>query len=424
MSDINDFLNHDTGKAKHSKVLRGWTKDGSITVWLHTKYPPKPIYRYKLPIPFTYTDKTKVEKTEVWTKYFVTHDPETVHKSMYARNQAGQREVPPSDPFGVLLEEIYQAVMSRRLHPMTTVWSVTDGAGATTNLTAAGICGLLQGNKIPDFIQTAASAHGLLMSRAWQESSNAKLFYVFAVVNDAKPADGVQLAVETSLLGDKVKGAIHHARESFGAALANPLVTPYAFRWKYYKDKMPIEKYDAIPIGSGVVPLRDDIKELIFSEPPDDRDEVTPYNVAHLRSYVEAYMPKQVQAMFDLDRIFKVKAEKPTFNKKAADDFGGEQQTSNRVDVPAKPAQKPPQQAQSVELVACDSCGQAMPETAAVCPHCGYVYEQAAPPPPPPPPQPIRKRSEMKAQAHQTQLPTVRNDEPNTTLADGDDFPF
>ncbi len=422
MTGIDDFLNHESGKSGRSKVLRGWNKDGSVTVWLHTKYPPKPIWRYKLPIPVTYKDKTtKVEITEVWTRQFVSHDPEYVHRDFYERDREGNRRTPPSDPFGILLERIYQAVVSGRLEPMAPVWSVTNSKGETTVLHAAGICGLLSGNKVAEQYAVAAAKVGVPLSKAWQQTANAKLAYVFAVVNDAKPGDGVQLAIETSLLGDEVKKAIHNAKDSFGAQHANPLVTPYALRWKYNKNETPMNMYSASAIGVAVLPLRDEIRDLIYSDlsPTFGEDELTPYNIAHMRSYVETYMPANVQRIIDLNACFgNIKAVKPNENHSNSEPA---EFTSNRVDVKTQAPQAP--QANE-EMVACDSCGKPMPETAPICPHCGYVYEQAAPPPPPPPV--VRKRSEAKAaQQVQQALPATPSPQPTRTLQPGgDDFPF
>lgn len=433
MSDINDFLNHESGtRGKRAKTLR-WTKNGEVTVWLHTKYPPKPTWRYKLPIPVTYPDKLlKMDKTDVWTKYFVSHDSENVHRAMYERDENGQRKVPPKDPFGKLLEAVYQLVVTRKIDPMTPAWVVRDDVKQTI-FTAAGFCGLLSGQKIPYYItasmqEAAKNKSPVLSTPGWQQTANAKLYYVFAVVDNNAVDEGVQLAVETSLLGDCVKKAIHKAKEVFGSAHSNPLKTPYAFKWTYKKNETPMNMYDSTFTSTNVVPLTPAIEELITSDDsslPDDSEYLQPYNVAHLRSYVETYMPQQLQSKLNLDSLFDgVKAVKPERKQN--------NETSNRVDVPQPmkhetstryvdtSALTSSESEESDDLVECDECGKAIGANDPKCKYCGHVYIEETPPPPPQK-QAIRKRSELKGAQP---LPTPPAASVNHSLDDKDDFPF
>lgn len=415
MSSIDDFLNHEGARTTRAKKLGNWKEDGSIIVWLHTQYKPLPMWRFALPIQVTYKEKqSNKEVTKVFAQRFISYDIEATLKNQYKRDTNGQREYPPHDPIGKLVESMYQAIQNGTLDPFERVW-YCEGDDKIVDVCAAVFCGYLNQSS-PDEFKNKAKKAGIKMATYWQDSVQTKLQYAFAVVDNDKPENGVQLAVETNLLGDKMKTAIHNAVETFGKANADPLKTPYAFKWKFNKNAdSPMKMYDAVACGLQVVPLTPEIATLIRdTEPPDDRELRKPYHKGKMRSYVETYMPEKVQRLFNLDWIFDGEKSGPGEESTHSESVQSQPLTRQFKAAVAEP---------EVELVECDGCGKAIKETDEICPYCGKVYVEATPPPPPPP-KAIRKRSELKNNVVPMRQPPPPLQQVDESPFDGDDIPF
>jgi hypothetical protein len=142
---------------------------------------------------------------------------------------------------------------------------VGDDESKAVVVHAAGIYNGFGGDLTPDEVAQLKKAR-IFRTEAWRENLMAKLSYAFAVVDNANISSGVQIAIETSLLGDKVKGVINDAMmeaEDDG----NPYVNPYAIQWRYLpNEKEHTKKYAANKMGK--IPFTDQIRKLIVETPP------------------------------------------------------------------------------------------------------------------------------------------------------------
>jgi hypothetical protein len=232
------------------------------------------------------------------------------------------------------------------------------------------------------------SKAGISPKKSWGESALAKGEYVFTLVDNKHPDNGIQVSNETSLLGDKVKDVIADRLDSVGKEAGDPFRNPYAIKFMYNgEEENPQAKYKARALEQVVMtPL---IKKLIIeTDPPDVERMVAPFNQGEMRTYLETHcLLKSVP----WDDIFDVaegdeEHEHEHTNGKSADDDADEGTTSDA----AEPEED--------DMVACDQCNKPMKATETKCANCGAEYdvEPEEKKEPPPPPKQIKKRSEMK----------------------------
>jgi hypothetical protein len=272
--------------------------------------------------------------------------------------------------------------------------------------------------------------------------------------------DGIQIALETTLLGDKTKEVIRDAITSLGEDAGNPLENPYCIQWQYRKNAAKFdEKYHALRIER-VKPSPAIEKLIIDTEPPGVTHIIERGNPTTLRANLQAAYcgPKDLidwGACFDAAEAEYVqtharaqvgpthpqrsaarpasngaangqqaKARMPEVNQPEPEPEAEEQENVEEQEpaqaapkqapakaAKAKPAQKPaaqpaPAPVADDEDVECDECADLMKATDTVCPTCGFDYSpaQAEPSPEPEPekpaaPPPRKKRGAAAAPA-------------------------
>lgn len=416
MTSINDFLSHRQSESSYGNMLSKWRDKGHVHVFLHTSAPIVPLWRHQIPKLNT-RKKDGKQITEIWTDNLVCHESESVLKRMRFRDDKNVRAYPPCN-CGIckMTEFVYQQILAGKINPVSTLFSY-EADDKILNITAGGACGIF--SDFQDEYKSAMAKASINPKEIWKESMVVRLNYLFRVVDADAPSEGVKLAFESSLLGDKVKVAISDSMDSLGEEKGNPFKTPYCIKWEYVASAAPNKKYLARRLDR--IPLTDEIRDLITSDPPD------------ISSYTKKF--KQAEVGASLEAACAIKG--IPWGKL----FGQESATSISVQVPAavETADHAEDTEEDAEEVACDKCGKPILLTDARCKWCGHVYEvvEAAPPPPPPPPPPaLKKRSERKAAAAATPASSAAptksskpqdrhpDDEFNDPMGVNDDVPF
>jgi hypothetical protein len=403
---IDEFLSHKSSDGGGGKYLRGWRKDKRVNVWLHTQQPITALWRHG-GIPRVVTrEKDGEQQVELWGGQWVCHENESVLRRQYRRNKEGQREIPPKAcPLCKLIEVVHDQVGASTLDWTQPIFQFdADDESKSLTIHAGGLYNAY-GAKLSDAQKAELKKAKISPFEAWKENACAKASYLFCVVDQEAPEDGVQIAIETGSLGDKVKSVISDAMESLGREEGNPIIHPYAIQWEYREEEPKFgDKYHARRMER--FKLTPQVKDLIVGPAPDISRDVRPFNATQMRALLEQH----ALVSFPWDQIFDA----------PADDVEVEEVPQKRAvaKAPVKPkapepkASKPKIEEASDDMVACDECDAPMKETDPKCKKCGHVYIQEAPAPAPA----KRKRSASAVPA--TPIPTPL---PSTAFVDDED---
>jgi len=402
-ADVDGFLSHrgsnfDRGAALGTK----WHKDGKIDIWFFTRFAPKPRWKHGFQQVKAVTNKdTKQIEKQVWGDYdFVCHEPERVLKNR-ERNSDGSRVEPfQFCGFCRLIEHVRMMVIRGEISWVAPVFrffgsdpqkAVTLHAGGLFNAFGARSLddikrlGIPENKAISDSLKQAgndpanwwrsemAAAH---IHDGWKENCLSRLEYVMLVVQNSNP-DGVKIAVEPDLLGQKIQRMIAATRESLNDDVrGNPFKSPYCVRWTCDKNAKDIkDKYNAIRLDPSSFPLSPAIEKLIRSQvAPDVKHVMTPSDHQTLRARMEAAATPEFRKMIDWDAIFKVR------DPEAPHPVGAFPQAKAAAPIPSPASDEVP----------CDGpdggppCGYMLKPSDAKCPKCGTEYEIQEDPKPAP----------------------------------------
>ncbi len=276
MADLNieEFLGHDpsAGGFERGKFLRGWKKrkpKAEVNLWLHTQVMFSSLWLHNLQRVVTRKDReTGDEKHDIWGNSWTCWEHESTLSNRKRDYNTGEREEPfQICPVCKMIDWVRRAVRQGSLGGADPIFRyVTPDGQVERTIHAAGIYGGLE-----DVPQEERDAAKIKLSEAWQENGNAKCNYVFCVVDHDFPEDGVQVAVETQLVGDKTKAVIRRKRKKNGEDSDwNPLATPYAICWEHHASAKKFDdKYEAD--DRPLLKLTPDVEALIKGEPPTDQ---------------------------------------------------------------------------------------------------------------------------------------------------------
>lgn len=391
---VDDFLNHKGSEGGGGKRLKSWAKDpGYMNFWLHTKQMPCSVWFHRIPelvIRDDKDDRTKKLKN-VWGRQHACWEDESILKKQRFRTPEGTREHPPTK-CGIcrLIEAIRELVNDGKIQDTDVLFEFTgsDKPEENTILHAGGFANMWKREASTEE-KERLSKHGIYMSKVWNENGQAKLNYVFAGVNHDAPSDGLQIAVQAQLLGDKVKKVIRDEIASKDGDDGNPFLKPYCIRFVYKADEKKFdEKYHALRIDR--LKMSPEIEKLIMSERPDITRFTRKFNQKDMRATLENHATPLARKMLPWDAIFDV----PGYDEDPAQ----EQETKQPSPQPS-PEKK--QETKAAEPPAeemgdpCDDCHAPMTKTQTQCKNCGakYATDDAPPPaktaaPPPPPTDP------------------------------------
>lgn len=441
--EMGQFLGHTTKSGGGSQFLRGWRKrkPAVVNAVLHTKAPIVALWQHGMPRIFEQKDEKTGDITRrVFGGQFNCLEDESVLVKQYRRDRdTGERVLPPVIcPVCRLLEALRSLYADGVIGFADDVFRWEgDVNDEEQTLTLGGMLNLYDSDKITDDEKAAMKDAGIKLSEAWKENTFSKCNYLFTIVDADEPETGIQLAIETTALGDATKECIHAKITSAGEEKGNPLVTPYAIQWQHHPNAKEFsKKYKAIAMER--VAITPQIMELIESDPPDIDNIIRGGNVTKLRAELEARCVLKDPSVLDWDDIFGP-AERAGFGdrEEASDTEEATEEEAKPVEKPvtrtskpapaatAKPTAKPahakaevapatapstgrrrkaepepepepePEEAPSHEdnTIPCDECGAPMAADATRCEACGAEYEMddtpeeaaAAPEPPPKP---------------------------------------
>jgi hypothetical protein len=361
MSDmsLDDFLGHRTGAARGA-FLKNWKgrPEHAVNVWLHKRSPFSCVWRHNLS---RVVDLKDGEGTDVWGANWVCWEDEKVLQQQFKRDEDGDRIAPPqSCPICKLLEWIHQSIESGDLSWTVPVFNF-EGVNPEHNITyyAGGLTGLFNSKKLSSDQLRGLNKARIYRREAWKQVGWAKANYVFCIVEHERPKDGVQITVEPSLLGDKLKAVIRNALKGKGTQKGDPRVNPYAFEFSFHPDEQEFgKKYDVCLLENDVAPLSEEINRLISGDPPDTSMVTRHFDPDAVRMELEQ------RACIDIpwDDFFPKSRPKAQQVPAPAADEGGD------------------------DDIVCDECGGVVSLEDTQCPHCGHIFKDEEAPPPPPPP--------------------------------------
>jgi hypothetical protein len=406
---LTTFLNS-TQRGGGGQWMNKWKDAGKVVVWLHTKVEPVLSYTHQ----FTSVevgqeaDSGRATSFTKWWK-FVSPDPDPVHRNQHFRDDNDNMRVPPDrDPF-LLLREWLRRADHIGMEDAIFRW-VSPKDNEVTVWTRGELSGRIDRGK-----------------RKFGHTLDTKVEYIFAVVRNDSPNEGVLLARETQLVGQRVAEVIRQQQEELGVEGGDPTLHPYAFVWQFNKDeKSPMNKYK---VWKGGHPCSDEIWAAITSDDPPDPSEYARFrdgDMQKMRAVMEA-AARSAGAQLPFDEIFSEdpavrlalvtgkRASRPANSSNGAQRPGASppQQAaqrpangaSNGAQQPAEAAQRaaptqraaPPAAAQAapaatsrrrkkepepepppppqVEMIPCDDCGTPMMADATKCAKCGAEYD-------------------------------------------------
>ena len=381
---IDDFVNYRSSDGGGGKRLKSWAKQkGRLDFWLHTALMPARIWTHPVPELIVRTDRaTGVTKRNVWSRAQGCHESEEILRKWRFKNANGSQEHSPC-ACGLCrtLEAVRVAIHEGRIRDVDVLfrWEGSDKPEENIALHAGGMCGFWKRDQ-DDADKARLAQHGIYMSKAWSESMVAKLQYVFVGVDHDDQASGVQVAVQTQLVGDKVRKVIRQQIASKGPQRGNPLVNPYCIRLVHQPQEQKFDdKYDAFPIEMNV--LTPEIDRLIREAPPSIDNFLKKFDPRDVRSKLEAHATDIAKQKLDWNRIWDV----PKVAQVPAS-----APTTERVSKAVPPEHpvhgypgKPPLPAADPKLEyddPCEQCGKPMLKGQMQCGECGTTYEDDATP--------------------------------------------
>jgi len=396
---IDQFLGH-SNRGSRQKLMKDWTDtpEHAITIWLHTRAPILALWRHNWKV-ISVREKDRVTTREVWNERLVCYEDEEVLKNQEWRDKSsGERETAPKlCPVCLMIEHVRRDVREGRMSWTQPIFQFKgDDPKKNVTVLAAGLWNGFGAKELaPEQRKMMADVPpqfgGPVYARdAWKQNLKAKLEYAFTVVDDAAPENGVQVTVQSNLLGQKVQEVISKSIKELGREDGNPAVKPYAIRWEYdpREDVEFSKKYDALRMSR--VQLRPAIAQLIRGEAPSLAKLAERFNLETLRANMERH--SLVKLPFDEFFAPARAAAKP--GTRVPDVGTAPDAFAPPTYLTGDDGQPEVVRETKEELFGCDSegCDGVMRATDTQCVKCGrkYVVEQAAPVPPPQPALPKR----------------------------------
>lgn len=374
-------------------------EDGhAAIVWLHAGSGVIAHSRYVHSFP-TYKTNRDGETYLNFGMTYVSPESDRVCEQQYFRESKesdSPMKVPPSlDPFLLLREWLRNEINSGRMSPEQIVFRWKNPKA--------------KDNQNP-IIEWKAGHLSRLEKRGrmtGMHSLDAKLEYIFLLVDNDAPDQGVQQYISTKGLGKALRDEIQRQIKSDGVEEGNPLLNPYALRFVYNPNAS--SPNDFYSVGRyNRARLTDEISELIHSQNYPDVERICkPRDDEKL--LIRSAMEAAAEIELPLDLLFNTgwqtenpysdddtepqtpsvdssvdsedSGDEPEIEPLARPDEDEEPKVRRRKKV--KKEENPPvrRKRKKVKTIPCDDCGFQMLETWNSCPSCGCEYEEGIDPP-------------------------------------------
>jgi hypothetical protein len=281
--DLDEYLGHSTNSFGKTQFLKGWKKfePPQIDVWLHTRAPFAALWQHNIVQLQSWDDKDTHEPVRaIWSREFNCWEDESVLIDQYRIDRdSGMRENPPVIcPVCKLREWVRQLVAAREIDILQPIFhfQIDEGAHPKSDrervIYAGAMIGQFKKDKLSDADFARIKQAGINIGGddgAWRDNYAAKCNYVFVIADNDRPENGIQIAVETTALGEKMKSAIaHRIKRTRSKEKGSPFQNPTPFRWEYHKNETEFsKKYDVVELEVDEIP--EAIRELIVDlDPP------------------------------------------------------------------------------------------------------------------------------------------------------------
>ena len=366
--NLDEFLGHSSSARGGGTKTLNWKKrtPPAIETWLHTKAPFIALWRHGWPR-IVELDRDGSKTREVWTGTWNCWEPESVLKTQNKRRDDDSRvNSPKVCPICLAIEHVRAGVRSGKIDWLQPIFKFGEGETELV-LCAAGLFNAFNNRQFSRQEITEMRAAGVSQKEAWKQNTMAKCSYVMSIVDQDEPEKGVQVAIETTALGDAVKKAIADRIEQMGRDEGHPALKPYAIKWEYRPNEQEFsKKYRALVLPK--VALSEAIRELIVDLPPPDiSDVIERGNVASLRASMEAH----AQIDMPWDEIFGP-AEGSSGVAPKQESEAPAQRRTRQAPAAAKPAK--PEYPPGTVTLPCDKCGAEMADHEDTCWNCGAKY--------------------------------------------------
>lgn len=379
--DLNQFLTNTSsgGGRGRGQWLDDWGKRNppGITIWLHPAAKIYPVWEHQ----FVEVGEKKVEGSDrkqpsLRFPNYVGPDRPEVYENQRFRENGLLKVLPNLDPFIYLREWLRWCVEHDVLAKDAVVFEWTDYAKNNVPIQwlAGRISGLVEKGKYD-----------------WSHTLDAKLNFLFTVVDADSLTAGAKITRETSLLGEKTQEVMKQQMEAKGVKAGNPIECPYPIRWKYHPNEQVFsKKYEAFRFEQPGYEYTSEVYEVFQREFPDAEPYSKPGDGDMVK--IRAAFEQAAQIDLPLDLIFSpdLETRRSTLRGAGAPARGGGRPQSTRVDSNSAPAPRPPATPGASRPIPPPPGMRAVEKPASVAPPApaavtGGRRRVAAPPAPPPP---------------------------------------
>jgi len=388
MSWVDDYVKtkarqeYDRPEDGSLKKWKSKEKRTSSIVWHHTQVGPQLYWSHQFPRKVTFKDKdTGEEVTHYWGRAYNCFEDESYLLQQYRWKNGEPAVRPKKCPLCKMAVWLREQVESGDLDWLKPVFEFND----ETVLVASGLYGYFS-KKLEAAEIAEMKKAGFRQSESWKQSSISKPNWLFTVLDNDAPDDGIQVVSESNLLGEKMQDVLQDTMESLGVESGDYCKYPYALEWVNDPGAKSFgERYKARRIER--IELTEEIEAVIRGDVPQEQIDflLRKPDVQALRSLMEEFcvldgVPfdeffKGVEGDEDPNMEFPPKekssakksvakpAVKPEAPKAAPKKVG-------RAPVEAKPEPK----VSEGETLPCDKCGFAMGVSETECRKCGQKY--------------------------------------------------
>lgn len=223
---------------------------------------------------------------------------------------------------------------------------------------------------------------------AWKKSLKPSKEHIMAVVDTHNVEAGLQIVIAKPGLSRSIKRVISDKMDDLEESgkdkdLGDPILNPYAFRFKYEEDETPNNMYSA---SESSQEMTDEIKELLDSDPPDFSGLLQATSRKEMIAMIEEgntteFSFSEVEEKEEKEEKKAKTSVKKGKGKKEKEDKDEEKPKKGKKEKKVKQVKKVKEESKEEEpkeeTDICPACDKVIPASAKQCPHAGCLVEYA-----------------------------------------------